>query len=324
LIFRIFITGSGISQVAQDLLQENNCVFQVGGPNDSSSEIANKLKVFNPDGIIVRQGEITREVQAAAPNLKVISKHGTGTDNIDIDAASERRIAVMFTPLANYESVAEHTLALMLSLTRRVTIEDRRIRKGVFDKNDYGGLELSGKTLGIVGFGHAGRRLSELVAPFNMTAMVYHPSRSEEPLPQHVSKVQNVEELFPVSDIISLHCPLTSETSGMINSRSIALMKKGAFLVNTSRGGIVNESDLIHALQNRHICGAALDVFESEPPKADSPLLTMDNVILTPHIAGISDRSFVNMGMAAVHNALAILQGDSFDQECLKNKEIIG
>jgi D-3-phosphoglycerate dehydrogenase len=321
--YRIFITGSGIAQEAQELLKMNGCVFRVGDPNDSSTEIANKLKAFKPDGIIVRQGKITRQVQDAAENLKVISKHGTGIDNIDIAAANERGIAVMSTPLANYESVAEHAISLILCLARSITVEDKLIRKGGFDKKGYIGMELSGKILGLVGFGHIGRRVAELVAPFKMKVSVYHPSCSEEILPQHVSKAQYVDEIFPVADFISMHCPLTKETEGMINKHTIEQMKPSVYFVNTARGGIVKEADLIDALQNKRILGAALDVFETEPLAEDNPLRAMDNVILTPHVAGISDRSFVNMGVTAVQNALTVLRKEPPDLNCLRNKEIV-
>jgi D-3-phosphoglycerate dehydrogenase len=321
--YRIYITGSGIAEEAQQLLRENNCTFETGDPQDTPGDIARKLQVFNPDGIIVRQGRITAEVQDAVANLRVICKHGVGTDNIDIAAATQRRIPVLFTPWANYESAAEHTLALILSLIRRIPVEDTRVRNGIFDKSDYGGLELLGKTLGIIGFGHIGRRLSELVAPFKMKVVVYHPSCTTETLPQHISKVKKVEDLFRRADIISLHCPLTQGTKGMINQHAVAQMKRGVYIINTARGGIVNENDLFRALQDGRVGGAALDVFEVEPPTGDHPLFQLDNVIFTTHVAGASDNSLKNMGVDSVKNILAVLNGDLPDMESLVNKEVM-
>ena len=321
--YRIFITGSGIVEEAQQLLKKEKCIFEIGDPKDGPEDIARKLRIFKPDGIIVRQGNINSEVQDAAQSLKVICKHGVGTDNIDIEAATKRGIPVMYTPLANYESTAEHTLALILSLVRRIPFEDKRIRSGVFVKKQYDGIELQGKTLGLIGFGRIGRRLAELVAPFKMNVVVYHPSCKVENLPQYISKVERVESLFTQADIISIHCQLKPETGNLINKQTIAQMKGGAYLINTARGGIVNEYDLLQALKEKRISGAALDVFEIEPPAVDNPLFKLENVILTPHIAGASDNSLMNMGIEAIKNVLTVLKGASFDIESLVNKEIV-
>jgi D-3-phosphoglycerate dehydrogenase len=164
--FRVFETGSGIAQEARDYLVERGCVLDRGRPQDSEEELEASLARFDPDALIVRQGRISRRVQMAAARLKVICKHGVGPDNIDIAAATERGIPVLFTPGANSEAAAEHTLALMLALLRRVRAMDHSVRSGAFDKSSYDGLELSGKTVGIIGFGRIGRRLAELLEPF--------------------------------------------------------------------------------------------------------------------------------------------------------------
>lgn len=322
--YRIFITGSGIAEEAQKLLQERNCAYEVGDPKDTPGDIARKVEAFNPDGMIVRQGKITAEVQDASSNLRVICKHGVGTDNIDIAAATQRGIPVMFTPWANCESVAEHTLALILSLIRRIPLEDRRNRAGTFDKKNYDGLELLGKTLGIIGFGHAGKRLSELIAPFRMRVIVYDPFCKTETLPHYVSMVPKTADIFSQADIISLHCPLAPDTKDMINAQAIAQMKQGVYIINTARGGIINEADLIRALQEKRIAGAALDVFEVEPPGVDHPLFRFNNVIFTTHVAGASDNSLKNMGVDSVNNILAALQGQPLDMESVVNKEVLG
>ena len=321
--FKIFITGSGLAQEAQQLLKKEDCIYETGDPKDSPEDIARKLRQFDPDAIIVRQGNINSMVQEAAKSLKVICKHGVGTDNIDVAAATKRGIPVMYTPLANYESTAEHTLALMLSLARRIPFEDRRIRNGIFDKKQYEGIELFGKFLGLIGFGRIGRRLAELVAPFKMNVVVYHPSCKVENLPQYISKVERVEDLFAQADIVSIHCHLTPETANLINKQAIAQMKAGAYLINTARGGIVNETDLFQALIEKRISGAALDVLAVEPPVEDNPLFKLDNVILSPHVGGASDNSLRNMGSEAIKNVLAILNGSAFDMESLVNKEIV-
>ncbi len=185
-------------------------------------------------------------VLESASNLKVICKHGVGTENIDINAASKKGIPVLFTPWANYESVAEHTLALILALIRRIPSQDASIRCGKFDKSKFDGLELFGKYLGIVGFGHIGRRLAELVAPFKMVVLAYNPLDVKKISQPYIRKVQHLEDLYVQSDIISLHCPLTPDTKNMINEHSIRQMKPGVMLINTARGGLIKETDLFY------------------------------------------------------------------------------
>jgi D-3-phosphoglycerate dehydrogenase len=321
--YRIFITGSGIADEAMQLLAGENCITEIGEPGDTPADLIRKLGNFDPHALIVRQGQITAEVQNAAQSLKVICKHGVGTDNIDIKAATNRGIPAMFTPGQNFEAVAEHTLALILALARQIPFQDKQIRNGIFDKKSFGGLELLGKTLGLIGYGRIGRRLAELVSPFKMNVVVYHPSHADEPASGYISKVQHAADVYPQADIISLHCPLTDATNGMINSESIALMKPGALIVNTARGAIVNEGNLYDALKEKRIAGAALDCFETEPPAADNPLFHLDNVILTTHTAGMSDHSTKNVGLAAARNVLDILQGRQADMEAVLNREVL-
>jgi D-3-phosphoglycerate dehydrogenase len=321
--YRVFVTGSGIAREAQQWLKDENCLYAVGSPNDSSEDIASRLETFNPDALIVRQGDIGEQVIGAAPNLRVVCKHGVGTDNIDVEAATRAGIPVFYTRNANFESVATHTFALMLALIRQIPDQDKRIRKGVFDKGTYGGRELAGATLGIVGFGKVGRRLAELVAPFRMKVITYHPSNTTEALPGHVHKTGNVEEVLTQADIISLHCPLTPKTHHLLNRETFDSMKQGAYLINTARGGLVNESDLLAALEQNHIAGAALDVFENEPPANDHPLFQRDDVIVTTHIAGSSDNSLKNMGLEAVKHVLSVLKGEAVDSDAMKNKDVL-
>ncbi len=321
---RIFITGTPIAEAALQILRNRKCLLEIGEPTDTPDDLVRKLARFDPDGLIVRQGRITAAVQDAPRRLRVICKHGVGTDNIDIEEATKRGIPVLFTPGTNAESVAEHALGLILSLTRRIPQQDRRIRGGVYEKATYDGQELHGKTLGLVGFGHVGRRLCGLVAPFEMTVLVHDPFWTAEPLAGHVSMVQHLEELLPRVDILSLHCPLSPSTKGLINRRTIAMMKRGACLVNTARGGIVDEHDLVEALRSGHVGGAALDVLKQEPPAADSPLFDLDNVVLTPHVSGTSERSMSNMGQQAVRNVLAVLEGESVDPRSVLNGQVLG
>jgi D-3-phosphoglycerate dehydrogenase len=317
--FRVFHTGSGISEEAQEFLVNEGCSLMRGDPVDSAADIARKVRDFSADALIVRQGDINDDVIAASDNLRVICKHGTGTDNIDIDAATRRNVLVMYTPYATVESAAEHTLGLILSLFRQIPDQDKKVRSGDFAKKGFRGQELRGKTLGLVGFGRIARRLSELVAPFNVKVIVNHPSNSEENLAAHVSKVLSLAELLRQSDIVSLHVPLTDTTRAMMDREAFALMKQSAYLINTARGLVVNESDLIDALTTGQIMGAALDTYEIEPPGPDNPLYQMDNVVLTMHTAGNSDSSLRNMAMGSAHNILAALRDETLDPDFVLN-----
>jgi D-3-phosphoglycerate dehydrogenase len=321
--FRIFLTGSGVAPAARAYLTERDCTLMTGDPKDGPEDLIRKLAEFKPHALIVRQGQITDAVQGAAPDLAVICKHGVGTDNIDVDAATRRGIPVFYTPRANFESAAEHTLGLLLALVRRIPEHDRRIRGGVFDKKAYDGLELLGKTLGLVGFGQIGRRVAQLVAPFRMSVLAYHPSRTAEALPDYIRKVGSVEDIFRDADIVSLHCPLTDTTRTLINTDSISRMRNGVHLINTARGELIDEAALVSALKAGRIRGAALDVFATEPPPADHPLFGLDNVIVTTHVAGVSDNSSINMGMDSARNVLAVLNGEDLDRMALKNPAVL-
>jgi D-3-phosphoglycerate dehydrogenase len=255
--------------------------------------------------------------------LKVICKHGVGVDNIDVAAATRRSIPVMFTPGASTNVVAEHTLALLLALLRRIPQEDKQLRSGVFDKTRYCGTELRGKTVGLIGYGRIARRVAELVAPFQVETLVYHPSATDEVLPQGVSKAKDVEEVLRRSDIVSLHCPLTASTIAMINEQSIERMKQGALLINTARGQIIDEDALVKALRSGRLGGAALDVFATEPLPANHPLLALEQVILTSHVGGSSVASLTHMGMKAAFNVLAVLSGHPVDLSNVLNPEVM-
>jgi D-3-phosphoglycerate dehydrogenase len=319
--FRVFATGSCIAQVAKDFLLSEGCVLEQGEPSDAAEDIAEKVAALAADALIVRQGQINDAVIAASENLKVICKHGIGTDNIDIDAASRRGIRVVYTPNANYECVAEHALGLMLSLSRKIPSQDRQTRRGEFSKKGFDGQELQGKTVGLVGFGRIARRLCELLAPFKVSVVTYHPSNTRETLAPYIRKVNSVEEVLRFSDIVSLHLPLDGETRQLIDRDRLEEMKSSAYLINTARGGLVNEAHLIAALKKGQIRGAALDTFEVEPVPPDSPLYDLDNVVLTMHTAGNSDASLARMAMDSATNVLAVLRGDSLDPRIALNGE---
>jgi len=233
------------------------------------------------------------------------------------------RIPVIISATANFESVAEHTLGLMLSLAKDLPRMDGRIHQGFWDKTQYRGVELFKKTLGIIGFGRIGRRVSQLVAPLQMRILISDPYISEESMPPGIQRVSHLEPLLKEADIVSLHCPLTEETRNLIGKKELLRMKKTAFLINTARGGIADEEALIEALREGKIAGAAIDTFRQEPPEDLRRLCEAGKVILTPHIAAATDAAFTRMGVEAARNILAILEGGKPDRSYMANPEIL-
>jgi D-3-phosphoglycerate dehydrogenase len=259
------------------------------------------------DGVMVRMTPIRAADLARAKKVKVICKQGVGFDSIDIEAARSRGIPVLRTPGANSEAVAEMAMALALSATRRVAELDRMLRAGAkFERPDILGVEMLGKTVGVIGMGAIGARVAhKWQAAFEAQVLYYDPYVDTSAF----RKVSKLADLVRQSDLVSIHVPLTDETRKLIGAPQFALMKKTAVLVNTSRGGIVDERALYDALKGRRIFAAGLDVWEVEPPPKDAPLLSLPNVVGTPHAAGgtfeTQERSSLQVAMQVVE----VLQG---------------
>jgi len=240
-------------------------------------------------GLIIRtETPITRELLNNAPLLKVICRSGIGVDHIDLKACKDKNILVMNTPEGNRWSVVEMTLGLMISLSRKIPQASIHLKAGGWDRNDFTGTELKGKTLGIIGLGNIGSAVAKLAESFSMRVIAYDPYKTDP-------RIAALNEVLAKSDFVSLHTPLTSETRGMANLEFFNEMKKNSFFINTSRGQVCVEEDLLKVLESGHIRGAALDVFIQEPLKKDSPLLKNDRVILTPHTAGQTVEAQENM-----------------------------
>jgi len=249
------------------------------------------------DAIIVRgRTKVTKEFILQSKKLKVIARSGTGVDNIDVKAAKDKNISVVNAPGANAESVAEHTFALILALTRNLIPTVNTLKAGKWAKSDFSGMELKGKTLGVVGLGHIGTRVAELGRAFGMQVQSYE-------------KGSILTEFVATADFVTLHVPLTDQTSGMMGQKEFAAMKKTAYLINTARGAIVDELALIAALKNKTIAGAAVDVFTTEPLSSESELLKLDNVIMTPHIAADSREGENRASLMVAQDVDAVLQG---------------
>jgi D-3-phosphoglycerate dehydrogenase len=263
--------------------------------------------------IIVRLGEIDREVLEQAKNLMIIAKHGVGIDNIDVAAATEKKVVVTNTPLDNAESVAEHDLALMLAINKKIPLADRSIRMGKpKSRQELVGVELKDKTLGLIGLGHIGSTLAhQCQAAFNMKVLAYDPYVSGEKAGQlGAAKVEKLDELLQGADYVVICVPLTRETANLIGSRELGLMKPEAFLINSSRGGIVDEDALYDHLSANKISGAALDVFREEPPPPNHPLFRLENFIGTPHIAGGTHEAMRRMATTCAEEILRVFRGE--------------
>ncbi|CEP67080.1 D-isomer specific 2-hydroxyacid dehydrogenase,catalytic domain [Moorella glycerini] len=285
--------------------------FEVRVAPDPSVETV-KREIKGVEGVVVRTAPFTREIIAAADSLKVIARHGVGVDNIDLRAATERGILVLNTPDANAVSVAEHTLTAIGALAKRVLPMDRATRRGDWEvRNEYKAVDLDGKVLGLIGIGRIGTLVArKAAAAFNMQVIAYDPYvRPEVAAKNGVILYEDLDRIFREADVISIHTPLTAETRGLVNGARLAMMKPSAFLVNFSRGGVVDEEALYQALKRGAIAGAALDVFEEEPPSRNHPLFELDNVLLSPHSAALTQECVVRMATGAARGVVEVLTG---------------
>ncbi|MDG6989087.1 MAG: hydroxyacid dehydrogenase [Nitrososphaerota archaeon] len=246
------------------------------------------------DALIVRsRTKVDREVLDRAGRLKLVARPGTGLDNVDVSYAKEKGVTVVNSPESLVEAVAEHVVLLMLALSRKLVEADVSTKSGKWEKNALVGREMKGRTLGIVGFGRIGRRIAEIGRTLGMSVLVYDVIPISPDLLSPVgARAVSLDELFSSSDYITLHVPMTPETVGMVGAARLARMKRGSVVVNTSRGGVIDEAALSKALAAGKIGGAALDVFEAEPPTGD--ILKAPNTILTPHIGGQTEEAQTN------------------------------
>jgi phosphoglycerate dehydrogenase-like enzyme len=260
----------------------------------------------------------TPEVIRQAKELRVIARSGVGYDAVDVQAATECGVAVAITPGTNHESVAEQTFALILALAKRIVPRHQEVKAGGWKR--LPSLALRGSTLGIVGLGRIGKAVALRGECFGMKLLAAEAYPDHAFIRQHGIGLVPLAELLRQSDYVTLHAPLIPETKHLINRETLALMKPGAFLVNTARGGLVNEADLLAALRSNRIAGAGLDVFEVEPP-GSSPLFALDNVVLSPHIAGIDEQSWRDMAMMAAQTIACLSRGD-WPAEQIVNPEV--
>lgn len=280
-------------------------VYNTTGKPLSSTQLQDLLPAV--DGMIAGLDEIDAAALASAPELKVVARYGVGYNNVDLEAARNHQVIVTNTPGANAKSVAELTIALILNLLRPVLSAVQKTKEGEWPR--FKGLSLQGKTVGLVGCGGIGKETARRLAGFECEILAYDIDEDKIFASEQGVRYVPLEELLPKSDLVSLHLPGIPETAGLVNEEFLNKMKTGSYLVNTARGDLVNESALISALRSGHLRGAALDVFQQEPPEVENPLLHLDQVIVTPHMGAHSDSATNAMGWMALGECLAALQG---------------
>jgi D-3-phosphoglycerate dehydrogenase len=310
---RVLVTGASLAAEARAILEGIGAGVVLMPSGASRDAIVRALAEAPTQAILMRGNPpIDAAVMDAAPELRVIAKHGAGVDSVDLAAATQRGIKVMVAADANAPAVAEHTLALIFALGRDIVTLAARTRAGAWDREGYSGREISGRRLGLVGFGRIARLVAAKARAVGMDviALPHRPGGVDAALAREAT---SLDSLLADSDIVSLHVPLTRETQGMIGRRELALMRPGALLVNTARGALIDETALLEALVSGHLGGAALETLIQEPPPPDHPLLSAPRVIVTPHIASATGASLIRMGVVAAQNIVAVLKDEPFD-----------
>jgi len=298
----IVVTAANIAPQAVALLSDFELVY--AGKAATEEETAALCRRHAPVAVIVRTSKVGAMVLDAAPSIRVLSKHGSGIDNIDQEAAKARGVKVVAAAGANAAAVAEQALALMLACAKSVVTLDQRTRTGHWDKSTHQSLELQGRTLGLVGLGAIGRRFARMASAMDMKVIGYDPYATD--LPASIEPA-SLDAIWQDSDVISFHCPLTAENRGLLDAEALAQCKDGVIVVNTARGGLIDEDALLAAVESGKVAAAGLDSLQQEPPPADHPFFRNSKFVISPHIGGVTSDAFVNMGVAAAKNVLAEL-----------------
>jgi D-3-phosphoglycerate dehydrogenase len=287
------------------------------------AEVAQKIR--DADAVTIRTAPLPASVIEQAERLKVVSRHGVGYDNIDVGALTTRKIPLAIAADANATAVAEHTLYFMLALAKQGLRYDRATREGQWAvRNSLDAVDLLGRRVFIMGFGRIGREVAKRCAAFGMHLSIYDPYVQANTIEQagDYRSVPDFEAVLPETDILTVHMPLAADSRSLIGAQQLLRLPAHAFVINAARGGIVDEQALYDALKTGKIAGAALDVFDREPPPSDSPLFTLDNLILTPHSAGLSKEAAIRMAISTARNALAALDG-KLDPSMVVNREVL-
>jgi D-3-phosphoglycerate dehydrogenase / 2-oxoglutarate reductase len=290
------LVADSVSQKALEVLQTEDSWKVIFLPKQKDLSLTEEIK--DADALVVRSAtKVTADLLEHAPKLRAVGRAGVGVDNVDLEAATHKGVVVMNTPGGNAKSVAEQTLGLMVALARRIPQAAASMKAGQWEKKKLTGMELRGKTLGLIGFGRIGAEVARLARAFEMTVLAYDPYVTARLAAQQDVKLVSLDELLAGSDYVSLHSSLSPETLHLLNAERLAKAKRGVRIINCARGELIDEKALLAALESGQVAGAALDVFEVEPPK-DSPLVKHPSVIATPHIAGSTEEAQEIVGIA--------------------------
>jgi len=307
-MFHVVMTSPRLAAPAQAILERAGCTVHFMDPYPSPAAVAELAGRVQADAILSRQGAVTAAAMDASPRLRIVARHGVGVDDVDVAAAAARGVLVTRAPGSNTRAVAEHTMALILALVKELRPLGAVIEAGQWRDAGAKVRDVAGLRLGLLGFGAIGQAVAGLGSAFGMAVSAYDPQQPGASAP-------SVAGLLATSDVLSLHCPLLPQTRHIVDADALAALPEGSFVVNTARGGLIDEPALAAALDSLHIAGAGLDVFENEPPSAGHPLRRHPRVIATPHVAGVTDGSLVAMGVMAAECIVAALTGATVPPE---------
>ncbi len=304
---KVLVTDPVAEEALNLLREKHEVVFE----ELRGEELAKEIGKY--DALMVRSAtKVTKDIIEKAENLKVIGRAGIGVDNIDVEAASQKGIYVVNSPTGSTRSVAELTFALMFAVARKIHIADTTMRQGIWAKKKLKGIELMNKTLGLIGSGNIAQEVAKMANCLGMKVLVYSPHCTEEKARKMGAELRSLEEIFKEADFVSLHIPKTEETYHMVDERLLSLMKPTAYLINAARGGVVDEEALYKVLKEGKIAGAAIDVYEKEPPEK-SPLFELENVVFTPHIGAATKEGQIRAGTICAEQILKVLDGKEPD-----------
>ncbi len=309
--FNVVMTAPRLASRALALLEAAGCAVHFMDPYPSAARVAELVGAVQADAVLSRQGAVGEAAMLASRRLRVVARHGVGVDDVDLLAAARHGVIVTRAPGSNTAAVAEHTLALLLALLKDLRPLGQRIAAGGWREAATQVRDAAGLRLGLVGFGAIGQAVARRAEAFGMRVQAHDPAASAGPL------AASLPALLAESDAVSLHCPLNPATRHLIDAAAIAAMPPGGFLINTARGGLIDEAALLRALDRGHLAGAALDVTEREPPDAASPLRRHERVIITPHVAGVTPAALDLMGCMAAECIIAVLTGAAVPEGCV-------
>ena len=320
IVTQVLVLGK-IDQAGVDLLRDGHGYNVVELP-DHAPELP--AHIANVDAIVVRMTRIDAALIGAAPALSIVARHGVGYEAVDVAALTRRRIPLALVGDVNSRAVAEHTLALMLAIAKRIVLHDRAMRNGNFGiRDDFAATELAEKAVLVIGLGRIGRAVARRCAAFDMSVYAFDPYVEHSEIRSlGYSPCENLDSAIAAADFVCVHVPKNAATRHLIGAEQIARMKESAAILNVSRGGIVDETALCAALERRALGGAALDVFEPEPPSKDSPLLALDSLVLSPHCAAFTQECGRRMALACARNVVAAVNG-SLDPALVVNSEVL-